>query len=118
MNRLSELVKKYALVSGVSAEISPHTMRHSFATHALAGGADLRQVQDMWGHVSTGQLRYFFQPFSPENGTREGAAHSPIRLFMGSRDQTLAPANHQIGTPTEGFGRVFGVNVGEYPALT
>lgn len=47
-----ELVKKYAVRAGISPDVSPHTMRHSFATHLLAGGADLRQVQEMLGHAS------------------------------------------------------------------
>jgi integrase/recombinase XerD len=47
-----ELVKKYAVRVGIPATVSPHTLRHSFATHLLAGGADLRQVQEMLGHAT------------------------------------------------------------------
>ncbi len=50
--RIWELLKKYARRVGVPPEVSPHTLRHSFATHMLSGGADLRQVQEMLGHAS------------------------------------------------------------------
>ena len=75
------IVKETAVLAGIEKKVSPHTFRHSFATHLVEGGADLKAVQDMLGHESittteiythldTHYLRETILNFHPRNSTK------------------------------------------------
>jgi len=63
MNRITvwKLVKRYAARVGISRDVSPHTLRHSFATHMLAGGAEIRALQELLGHASIRTTQIYTQ---------------------------------------------------------
>jgi integrase/recombinase XerC len=81
--RIQRLVKTYARQAGIEMRVFPHIMRHTFATHMLDGGADLRVVQDLLGHaqlsatqvythVTQSQIRRRYLAAHPRSSTRKG----------------------------------------------
>jgi integrase/recombinase XerD len=62
---LYKIVQRYARAAGLEQRMSPHTLRHTFATHLLAGGCDLRSLQEMLGHADIGTTQIYTH-LSPE----------------------------------------------------
>lgn len=81
--RIQHIVRKYARQAGLDMRVFPHIMRHTFATHMLDGGADLRAVQELLGHarlsstqvythVTQRQIRRTYLAAHPRSSTRKG----------------------------------------------
>ncbi len=71
---IDRIVKKYGILSGISKKIGPHSLRHTFATHLLGNGADLRAIQELLGHSSL--------------STTQKYTHTSVEKLMNIYDKT------------------------------
>lgn len=86
------MIRRLALAAGVTRTISPHTLRHSFATHLLEGGANLRAIQQMLGHESITTTEIYLH-IDRSHLREEILAHHPRNIATHPADKT------ETGTP-------------------
>jgi integrase/recombinase XerD len=97
---LYKIVQRHARGAGLEERMSPHTLRHSFATHLLAGGCDLRSLQEMLGHADLATTQLYTQLSAERLKDAYFGAHprATVRGGNGARDAPGIPGEDRAGT--------------------
>jgi integrase/recombinase XerD len=88
------IIKDLAVAAGIKKKVSPHTFRHSFATHLVNGGADLRAVQEMLGHESITTTEIYTH--LDREYLREAIISFHPRAVAAQRDKGASPRDRKV----------------------